>query len=197
MSDRTCGFAVGDIVEVITTDVTREMGMAGNIGVITEVWSSSEVQVDWSRGKPCIDPCYLNHVTPSWLCRWYLEAKSRARKTHELERAWGQERRGLMDRINELVERATEAEAEVGRLRPQPSAYLSALSEAPREDLLSEVARQQARAESAEARLEAVRSKNRGLALALARATKRRIDDALADEVGRDALAIPTPGKGE
>ena len=40
-------------------------------------------------------------------------------KTHDLERAWGQERRGLMDRINELVERACKEEARVRELEAE------------------------------------------------------------------------------
>ena len=40
-----------------------------------------------------------------------------------------------------------------------PSAYLSALSEAPREDLLSEVCRQKIRAETAESRVKELEAK--------------------------------------
>ena len=42
-----------------------------------------------------------------------------SKTTHELERAWGQERRGLLDRINELVERACKEEARVKELEAE------------------------------------------------------------------------------
>ena len=42
-----------------------------------------------------------------------------SKTTHELERTWGIERRGLMDRINELVERACKAEARMEAVREE------------------------------------------------------------------------------
>lgn len=138
--------------------------------------------------------------------------QARVRKTHDLERAWGQERRGLMDRINELVERACKEEARVKELEAENRA----LMDDPDGDTARGIAaRAMRREEAMEARMEAVQLaqpdqprwkwwedlREAGGVEALVNLEHNRGLIMTSFDAGWNALrailATPTPGKGE